>query len=40
MASIDSGMPTLRGMAEQDGPEAMVELQHMYDKALELLPCP
>lgn len=40
MASIDSGMPTLRGMAEQDGAEAVAELQQMYDKALELLPCP
>ena len=38
MASIDSGMPILREMAEQDGPEAVAELQQMYDKALELLP--
>jgi hypothetical protein len=38
MQSINSGMPTLRDMAKTDGPEAMVELQQMYDKALELVP--
>ena len=38
MASIDSGMPILREMAERDGPDAVVELQQMYDKAMELVP--
>ena len=38
MASIDSGMPILRGMANEDGPEAVVELEQMYTKALELVP--
>jgi hypothetical protein len=37
-ASIDSGMPTLRGMAEQDGPEAVAELEQMYAEAMELVP--
>jgi len=40
MASIDSGFPILRQMAERDGPEAVDELQQMYDKAMELVPCP
>ena len=38
MASIDSGMPILRGMAEQDGPEAVAELEQMYANAMELVP--
>jgi hypothetical protein len=38
MASIDSGMPTLREMAEHDGPDAVAELQQMYAKAMELVP--
>ncbi|UPK08388.1 hypothetical protein IVB05_37365 [Bradyrhizobium sp. 170] len=38
MASIDSGLPILRGMAERDGPEAVAELQQMYVKALALVP--
>lgn len=38
MASIDSGMPILRGMAEQDGPEAVAELEKMYTNAMELVP--
>jgi hypothetical protein len=38
MASIDSGMPILREMAVRDGPEAVAELQQMYDKAMELMP--
>lgn len=38
MASIDSGLPILREMAERDGPEAVAELQQMYDKALALVP--
>lgn len=29
MASIDSGMPILRDMAERDGPEAIAELSHV-----------
>jgi hypothetical protein len=38
MASIGSGLPILREMAERDGPEAVAELQQMYDKALALVP--
>jgi hypothetical protein len=38
MASIDSGMPILRGMAEKDGPDAVTELEQMYAKAMELVP--
>jgi hypothetical protein len=38
MASIDSGMPILREMAEQDGPEAVAELEQMYAKAMEVVP--
>jgi hypothetical protein len=38
MASIDSGMPILRGTAEQDGPEAVAELEQMCAKAMELVP--
>jgi hypothetical protein len=38
MASIDSGMPILREMAERDGPDAVVELDQMYVKAMELVP--
>jgi hypothetical protein len=38
MASIDSGMPILRGMAEQDGPEAVAELEKMYADAMQLVP--
>jgi hypothetical protein len=38
MASISSGMPTLREMAERDGPDAVAELGRMYDKAMELVP--
>lgn len=38
MASIDSGMPTLREMAERDGPDAVAELEQMYTKALALVP--
>ena len=40
MASIDSGLPILREMAERDGPDAVAELERMYNTALELLPCP
>jgi hypothetical protein len=38
MASIDSGMPILREMADRDGPDAVAELQQRYDKAMELVP--
>ena len=38
MASIDSGMPTLRAMAERDGGDAIPELEKMYAKAMELVP--
>jgi hypothetical protein len=38
MASIDSGMPTLRKMAERDGGDAIAELEQMYSKAMELMP--
>jgi len=38
MTSIDSGMPILRKVAEQDGPDAVVELEQMYTKAMELVP--
>ncbi|MEH2565366.1 hypothetical protein [Bradyrhizobium sp. AZCC 2289] len=38
VASISSGMPTLREMAERDGPDAVAELGRMYDKAMELMP--
>jgi hypothetical protein len=37
-ASISSGMPTLRELAERDGPDAVAELGRMYDKAMELVP--
>lgn len=38
MASIDSGMPLLREIAERDGGDAVAELETMYDKALALVP--
>ncbi|UGY12478.1 hypothetical protein HAP48_0028075 [Bradyrhizobium septentrionale] len=38
IASIDSGLPVLREMAERDGPDAVAELQTMYGKAMELVP--
>ena len=38
MASIDSGMPHLREMAEKDGPEAIRELDEKYNEALALVP--
>jgi hypothetical protein len=38
MASIDSGMPTLREMAERDGPDAVTELGQQYNRAMELMP--
>lgn len=38
MASIDSGLPTLREMAERDGPEAIIELSQKHHAAIELVP--
>lgn len=38
LASIDSGLPILREMAEQDGPEATAELERMHAAALEHVP--
>lgn len=34
LASIDSGLPILREMAEQDGPAAVAELASMHERAL------
>ena len=38
LASIDSGLPILAEMAEQDGPEAMAELVNMHANALSYVP--
>jgi hypothetical protein len=38
LASIDSGLPILREMAGQDGPEALAELELMHAAALEHVP--
>ncbi len=38
MESIESGLPILREMAEQDGPDAVAELERMTAVALELVP--
>ena len=38
LASIDSGLPLLAEMAEQDGPEAVAELERMHARALEQVP--
>jgi hypothetical protein len=38
MASIDSGLPLLRDMAEQEGPRALTQLDQMHRAALELVP--
>jgi len=38
LASIDSGLPLLAEMAEQDGPEAVAELGRMHAAALEHVP--
>lgn len=37
-AAIDKGLPTLREMAEQDGPDAVVQLDSMIKRAAPLLP--
>lgn len=38
MTSIESGMPILRDMAKEDGPEAEKQLQQQYHDAMELVP--
>lgn len=38
MASIDSGLPILRDMAEDEGTHAVAELERMHQRALELVP--
>lgn len=38
LASIDSGLPILREMAETDGPEAVAELERMHAAALACIP--
>lgn len=38
MASIDSGMPILREVAKQDGPEGEKELAFQYQRAMKLVP--
>lgn len=38
LASIDSGLPLLRELAEKDGPEAVAELERMHAAALAYLP--
>ena len=38
LASIDSGLPLLREMAEQDGPGAVTELEQMHRTALAHVP--
>jgi len=38
LASIESGLPILREMAEQDGPGAVADLAEMYRTALALVP--
>lgn len=36
--SIDTGLPTLREVAEEDGPEAIIELNRQVESARRLLP--
>jgi hypothetical protein len=38
LASISSGLPILREMAEQDGPEAVAELGRLHERALAVVP--
>lgn len=38
LASIDSGLPILAGMAREEGPGAEAELARMHERALELVP--
>lgn len=38
LASITSGLPLLRDMAERDGPAAVAQLDATYERALEVVP--
>jgi hypothetical protein len=38
MASIDSGLPALREVAEQEGPRALRELDRYVAEAMPLVP--
>jgi len=38
LAAVDSGLPILREMAEQDGAEAVAELERMHRDALDCVP--
>jgi len=38
MASINSGLPILREMAEKEGPKAVEELNHITERGLKLVP--
>ncbi len=38
MASIDSGLPILRDMAEAEGADAVAELERMHERAVRLVP--
>lgn len=38
MESIETGLPTLMQMAQDESPEAVSELEHQYEVAMELLP--
>jgi hypothetical protein len=38
LAAIDSGLPILREMAQEDGPDALAELEAMHARALEYVP--
>ena len=37
-ASIDSGLPALQKIADEQGPEARIELRRYVDRAMTLLP--
>lgn len=39
LASLDSGMPGLREMAETEGPRAVADLKRKHNAALRYLPC-
>jgi hypothetical protein len=38
MASIDSGLPLLREVAEEEGPRALAELDRYVERAMPLVP--
>lgn len=38
LASLESGLPTLRGMAEKEGPRALAELDRLTDRAMTFVP--